>query len=86
MATNVLLPLSSSGIGRNGVALSGDPAPRGRQRSKEPGHSPVSPVNLSFPGSVMRREKGEDMNRTLPKPKEAIRSITREIDPSRCVV
>ena len=79
MATNVLLPLSSSSIGRNGVAVSGQSGLRGRQRTKEP-----SPVSLAgFTGSVTRRGKGEETNRATLKTKPSRRTITQEIDPSR---
>ena len=79
MATNVLLPLSSSSIGRNGVAVSGQSGLRGRQRTKEP-----SPASLAgFTGSVTRRVKGEETNRATLKTKPSRRTITQEIDPSR---
>ena len=80
MATNVLLPLSSSSIGRNGVTVSGGQSGlRGRQRTKEP-----SPANMAgFTGSVTRRGKGEEASRALPKAKPSRRTITQEIDPSR---
>ena len=80
MATNVLLPLSGSSVGRDGVTLNGKSAPRARQRKKESG---VSPANLGFPGSVTKRGKGEEMSRPAPKHKAATRSLTQEIDPSR---
>ena len=79
MATNVLLPLSGSSLGRSGVAVSGEPGLRGRQRNKE-----SSPANLgSFTGSVTRRGKGEEGSRALPKTKPSRRIITQELDPSR---
>lgn len=80
MATNVLLPLSGSSVGRDGMTLSGKSAPRARQRNKDSG---LSPVNLGFPGSVTKRGKGEEMSRPAPKHKAAIRSLNQEIDPSR---
>ena len=79
MATNVLLPLSSSSVGRSGVAVSGQSGLRGRQRTKE--HSPASLAG--FTGSVTRRGKGEEMNRAPLKTKPSRRTITQEIDPSR---
>lgn len=79
MATNVLLPLSSSSVGRSGITVSGQSGLRGRQRTKEP-----SPANMAgFTGSVTRRGKGEEANRALPKAKPSRRTITQEIDPSR---
>ena len=77
MATNVLLPLSSSSVGRSGVAVSGQSGLRGRQRTKEP-----SPAG--FTGSVTRRGKAEEMTRAPLKTKPSRRTIiTQEIDPSR---
>ena len=79
MATNVLLPLSGSNIGRNGVGIGSDSALRGYQMGKGP-----SPTDLSsFPGSVTRRAKGEEIGRAVPKNKLSRRNIAQEIDPSR---
>ena len=86
MATNVLLPLSGSSAGRNGVTLSGKSAPRTHQISmKESGLSPTAPpADLNFyTGSVTRRGKAEDVARVHQKHKAVKRSVAQEIDPSR---
>ena len=88
MATNVLLPLSGSSLGRDGGTLNGKPPLRARQRNRESGlnaHTGGAPSQ--FPGTVTRRMKGEvAASRPPPKHKTTRGAVTHEIDPSRYVI
>ena len=88
MATNVLLPLSGSSLGRDGGSLNGKPPLRARQRNRESGINPspaqTGPAASGFPGTVTRRStKGEVASRPPPKHKTTRGAVTHEIDPSR---